>query len=190
VPDDPDMARPSRVLSGDVVVLRRWESEDAPVLLRAVTESLAHLRPWMAWAAGDYDAESVREYLTAGEAGWDAGTDFAYAITVDGEIAGSCGLMARIGPGGLEIGYWLHPRFVGRGLATEAARLLVDAAFGLPEVSFVEIVHDSANVSSGAIPRRLGFVEVARVSPPQEPITAGEDGVDVRWRLPRGEWAT
>ena len=38
------------------------------------------------------------------------GTVFSYAIlTGQYEVTGGCGLIARIGPGGLEIGYWLHP---------------------------------------------------------------------------------
>jgi hypothetical protein len=46
----------------------------------------------------------------------------------------------------------------------------------------VEIVTDVANTRSAAIPKRLGFTVVDR-RPPQEPITSGEDGLDVVWRL-------
>lgn len=179
------MARPPLTLTGDTVVLRRLRPDEVDTLLRVVIEALPHLRPWMAWAAGDYDTDTVREHVASTDASWDAETEFTYVITVDGEIAGRCGLIKRVGDSGLEIGYWLHPAFVGRGAATEAAALLVEAAFGLPGIEFVDIVHDTANVRSGAIPRRLGFTEISRVSPPQEPITSAEDGVDVRWRITR-----
>ena len=43
------------------------------------------------------------------EDSWADGTAFQYLIIADGTPAGSAGLMARIGPGGLEIGYWVHP---------------------------------------------------------------------------------
>lgn len=179
------MIRPSPVLTGDVVVLRRLRSDEVEDLVRTVEEAIPHLRPWMAWAANEFDPDAVRAHVAETDTNWEAGTEFTYVITVDGKIAGRIGLMPRVGEGGLEIGYWLHPAFVGRGAATEAAALLVEAAFGLPGIEFVDIVHDTANVRSGAIPRRLGFTEISRVSPPQEPITSAEDGVDVRWRITR-----
>jgi RimJ/RimL family protein N-acetyltransferase len=39
-------------------------------------------------------------------------------------VIGSSGLMRRIGPGGLDIGYWLHPAWTGKGLATTAVAAL------------------------------------------------------------------
>lgn len=56
----------------------------------------------------------------------------------DGAAVGSCGLHRRVGPGGLEIGYWIHPAVLRRGLATEAARLLTDAAFSVPGIDRVD----------------------------------------------------
>nr|WP_277349613.1 GNAT family N-acetyltransferase [Planosporangium thailandense] len=165
--------------------MRRWRDDDLDTVLRAVTESLDHLAPWMAWAADGYGREDAALFLEKSAADWRTGTAYNYAIVApDGAVVGACSLMSRIGPGGLEIGYWLHPRYTGRGIATRAAAALVAEAFRLGAVR-VEIVHDAANERSGAIPRRLGFVEVARRRPPQEPVTAGEVGEDVIWRLER-----
>jgi ribosomal-protein-serine acetyltransferase len=185
VSDDSGMTRPSPTLTGDIVVLRRVRPDEVEDLVRTVEEAIPHLRPWMAWAAAEFDPDAVRAHVAETDANWEMGTEFTYAITVEGKIAGRCGLMPRVGEGGLEIGYWLHPAYLGRGAATEATHLLVKAAFELPGIEFVDIVHDSANVRSGAIPRKLGFIEISRVSPPQEPLTSAEDGVDVRWRITR-----
>jgi ribosomal-protein-serine acetyltransferase len=57
-----------------------------------------------------------------------------------------------VGDGGLEIGYWVHGDWTGRGIATDAAVALTDAALGLPGIDWVEIYHDAANVASGRIP--------------------------------------
>jgi ribosomal-protein-serine acetyltransferase len=108
--------RPNELVFRAPVTLRRLRAEDSDALYRAVTESLDHLRPWLAWAQ-DYSRESAAEYLAGSIRHWDDGTEYNYAIVTDGVLVGSAGLMARIGPGGLEIGYWVHRAHTGRGLA-------------------------------------------------------------------------
>ncbi len=75
-------------------------------------------------------------------------------------------------------------REVGQGVMTRAVAALIDEAWRIG-AGHVQIVHDEANISSGAIPYRLGFTEVDRRSPPQQPVTPAEVGVDVVWRLTR-----
>lgn len=167
-------------LSSGPVVLRRWRRGDAEGLYRAVSESIEHLAPWMAWAAHGYSTADAVAYIARAEEVW--GTDYDYAILAPGPaLAGSCSMMSRIGSGGFEIGYWVHPAHLGLGYATAAAAALTSEAFRIG-ADRVEIVHDLANVASGAIPRRLGFREVDRRAP-QEERTAGEVGIDVVWRL-------
>ena len=112
-----------------------------------------------------------------------------YAIIAGGVLVGGCGLMRRIGPGGLEIGYWVHQAWTRRGLATAASAALVEAAFRLPGVDRIEIVHDELNVASAGVPRKLGFTEVARRSvdlpPPAGTDTGTDIGTDIVWRLVR-----
>jgi RimJ/RimL family protein N-acetyltransferase len=168
-------------LGSGEVTLRRWRESEAAALHQLVQESLDHLRPWMAWVSDGFAPAAATEFVTKTQEDWASGAAYNYAIFVSGALAGSASLMARIGPGGLEIGYWLHPSHVGRGAATRAASLLVDEAFRVG-ANRVEIVTDVANFRSAAIPRRLGFVEVTR-RPPQDAITPGEDGLDIIWRL-------
>jgi ribosomal-protein-serine acetyltransferase len=175
------MERPAEVLSYGQVILRRWRAADADLVWRLVSGSLEHLRPWMPWAAR-YDAESSADYTRRCEADWASGAAFNYAITTGGEAVGSCGLMARTGPGGLEIGYWVHQDHTRRGVASDAAAALSAAAFGLPGIDRVEILHDEANIASAGIPRRLGFTEIERRRSADE-SAPGETGISVVWRL-------
>ena len=173
---------PDEVITDGQVTLRRYREEDLDGLLRAVTESLDHLRPWMPWAA-NYTRQSAAEFLARSARDWADGSEYNYAIITDGTLAGGCGLMTRIGPGGLEIGYWVHRDWTRRGLATAASAALVEQAFRLPGVDRVEIIHDELNAASGGVPRKLGFTEVGR-QPLSEP-TSGGNGVGVIWRLTR-----
>jgi ribosomal-protein-serine acetyltransferase len=172
--------RPDEVIEHGPVTLRRYRADDLEALFGAVTESLDHLRPWMPWAAG-YTRESAAEYLSGSIRSWADGTEYNYAILAGGALAGGTGLMARIGPGGLEIGYWVHRAYTRRGLATAASAALVEQAFRLPGVDRLEIVHDELNVASGKIPRKLGFTEVERRR--LDPPSPGGTDIGIVWRL-------
>jgi ribosomal-protein-serine acetyltransferase len=174
--------RPDEVIERGPVTLRRHRADDADAVFRAVTESVDHLRPWMPWAAG-YTRQSAAEFLAKAAQDWEDGTGYNYAIINGDALAGGCGLMARIGPGGLEIGYWVHRAHTRRGLATEASAALVEQAFRLPGIDRVEIVHDELNAASGGVPRKLGFTEVERRALDQPSLQG--TGVGVVWRLLR-----
>src|SRR3954447_18615897 len=117
-------------LGAGEVTLRRWRETDADALYQLVQESIEHLRPWMAWVADGYSPQAAVEFLAGAEADWASGAAYAYAIFVQARLPGSAALMDRIGPGGMELGYWLHPAFTGRGAATRAVSLLTAEAFG------------------------------------------------------------
>lgn len=179
---------PERLGGPGHLVLRRWVPDDAERLARAVAESLEHLRPWMAWVAREpLSIGRRKEMLEQWERDWLHGGDVALGVFLDGRVVGSCGLHRRIGRGGLEIGYWTHPSFLRRGIATTAAGLLTDAAFGVPGISHVEIHHDKANEVSAGVPRKLGYrlVEEAR----DEREAPAEVGIECRWRLTRQGWS-
>ena len=175
------MRPPHETLVHDGITLRRWLLDDAETVHRVVDESLDHLAPWMAWAANGYTRADADAFVAQSQTDWRCGSAYHYAIVApDGAVVGSTSLMARIGPDGLEIGYWLHPRYTGLGIITRAVAGLTAEAFRIG-ADRVEIKHDIANERSGAVPRRLGFVE-AGSQPAQEPLTAGEAGVDIIWR--------
>ncbi|MGW3749045.1 GNAT family N-acetyltransferase [Streptomyces sp. NPDC005134] len=176
------MGQPADVLRFDQVELRRWRGDDIESLHRVITESRDHLLPWMPFAA-THDRKQGEGFQAHSEEQWASGQAYNYAITSGGVVVGSCGLHRRIGSGGLDIGYWLHHAWTGKGLATMAAAALVQAGRELPGIDRVEIHHDEANSASGAIARRLGFTEVERVRVPDGPEAPGETGVHVRWRL-------
>jgi ribosomal-protein-serine acetyltransferase len=151
---------PARLLTDGDVILRKWREEDAPALQRVISDSLDHLAAWMPWAVGGYSEADAADYLQLTQERWAADKAYDYAnVSADGEILGGCGLMRRIDPGGLEIGYWIAKRHTGRGLVTRAAALLTGEAFRLG-ARHVEIHHDQANHRSGAIPARLGFTRI------------------------------
>jgi ribosomal-protein-serine acetyltransferase len=179
---------PERVAGDDGLLLRRLEVGDAETLDTAVRESLDHLRPWMAWIAEEpLTIARRRKLLAQWERDWRAGDDVILGVFMDDELVGSSGLHHRIGPDGLEIGYWVHPGFTRRGIATRVSALLTRAAFETTPIGRVEIHTDRANVASSGVPHKLGFALLEEVS--REPQAPGEAGVEQRWRLTRAEAA-
>jgi ribosomal-protein-serine acetyltransferase len=154
------------------VVVREIGEADAEAVTRATHASLHHLRPWMPWALEEprdaaWRVTFIRESRARG--------DRLFAAFAGDDVVGCCGLHARIGEGGREIGYWVHADHLRQGIATAMARHLVAVAFADPAVGFVEIHHDADNVASGGVPAKLGFTRVAE---------ADEQG-HVVWRLSR-----
>lgn len=162
------------IVVSDRLRLRWPHLDDAELLASVVADSLFHLSPWMPWAtpqAADVDEQRKRraELLAQSE----AGTDYMYLLlSPEGAVLGACGMHRRVGPGAVEVGYWLDPAHVGRGYMTEAVRAVVQAALGLSDVDRVEIHCDEANLRSQAVARRLGFrldrIEVDAVQAPAE----------------------
>ena len=178
--DDVGM-RPSELIDRGPVTLRRWRVGDADELYRVIADTVEHLRPWMPWAQ-HHDLERTRVFLIEAELEWSAGQGYGYAVCADGRIVGSTALMAKVGPGGLELGYWLHRSYTGRGYMSIAAGALVDEAAGLPGIDYVEVHHDAANTASGAGASRLGFTEVERRPRPRSSLAPADSGVEVVWR--------
>ena len=178
---------PGRIEGPNGLLLRRWTVDDAEALALAVAESIEHLRPWMAWIDQEpTPIELRRAMIEAWERDLAEGGDAVFGVFVGDRIAGGCGLHRRIAPDGLELGYWIHPSFLRRGLATAVAFSLTDAALGLPGISHVEIHHDKANLASAGVPRKLGFQLLGEE--PDEPEAPADLGIECRWRMDRDRW--
>lgn len=183
-PAQMSLTPPERV-SVESITIRRWVDADAARLHGLILANLDHLRPWVAWIAGEPLSLSERAAKIADwTRRWDDGVDFPYAITDgSGHLLGGCGLHPRIGAAGLEIGYWVRGDRGGEGIATRAVTALTEAAFSIEGVDHVEIHHDAANVASRRVAEKNGFELVGES--PDEAIAPSEVGIDVTWRRRR-----
>ncbi|MDA8072575.1 MAG: GNAT family protein [Actinomycetota bacterium] len=178
---------PPRTAAG-WLLLRRPEPGDSSALYDAVVASVDHLRPWMSWAEG-YTPQMAEAFVdrNAAKPGDPPVAEVSYLVwDRDDHLLGVCGLHARIGPGALEIGYWVDVRRTGRGVATLAAAALTELAFSISGVRAVEIHHDEANRASRAVPARLGYELVATVD--DAPGAPAEVGAELQWRMTRSAW--
>jgi len=142
------------------LVLRPWLAEDLEALHDALTESVEHLKPWIPWAtpkAPTHEQTEARLGIWLDE--FINGDTFLYAAfdRSDSTLVGGIGFFPRIGPGALEIGYWMRLSRAGAGFATEATRAMTSAGLRVRGVERLEIHLDPANVSSRRVPEKLGY---------------------------------
>src|SRR5215472_18939175 len=167
---------PAEVLEVPHGLLSRTTESDADQLAHAVGASLDHLRRWLTWATEEAaDVQAQRRLCRQAEARWEDASGYRYVLRrgPSEQVIGGFNLWP-IGPGAVELGYWVHVDFTGRGYATACARALTQAALALSGVARVEIHTDEANAISAAIPRRLGY-RLDRVDerPPELPAHSG-----------------
>jgi RimJ/RimL family protein N-acetyltransferase len=137
------------------LVLRRWELEDAPAFADLLESNREHYAAFIPFYLEGEPLERLRGYRDA----FEAGESFSYGAFETGRLVGGGGLFPRIGPGALEIGYHVRSGETRRGLATEIAAALVDAAFEHCGAERAELHIEPANVASLGVARRLGFAE-------------------------------
>jgi RimJ/RimL family protein N-acetyltransferase len=180
-------APPERIELAGGLVLERAGSAHVAGAVTAVNESLEHLRPWMDWARDPATEGSIGEVYGEAARAWDARTGFVYVVVdaATGAVVGGSGLHGRLGPDGLEIGYWVHVDRTGRGIATEVARALTSAAFALPGIERVRIQCAAGNVRSARVPAKLGFRHVRTHEPDDGPCAGRPTQV---WEVERAGW--
>ena len=154
------LSGPTYRIHSERLVIRCWKPSDAPLLKKAVDESCEYLKPWMPWAHGEpEDIQTYIERLRLFRGKFDLGQDYIYGIfdREEKKVLGGTGLHTRVGDDAREIGYWIHQDHIGHGLATETVSSLVKAAIEGEGIDRIEIHCDPKNVSSAAIPKKLGF---------------------------------
>jgi len=108
----------------------------------------------------------------------EAGEEFVFAVLLDGEAVGTCGLIG-VHRHAAELGYWIGKPFWGRGAATVAARLVVRFGFETLGLETIGAHCLSRNAASASVLvkagfRRLGESVLPRSKWPTEPVSIFE----------------
>lgn len=140
--------------------LRCFAPADHVAVQRAVDESLAHLRPWMTWAAHEpLGVEQRIELLRTYRGHFDLGGDYGFGIFEKDEsrVLGSATLKMTADASEREVGFWVHVAHVGKGLATEVVSALLRVAYEIEQLDSVELRCDPRNEKSARVAQKLGF---------------------------------
>jgi len=141
------------------LILRPPDIDDADAIYQAVKVSRAELEPWMDWCTPDYSKDVTIDWIERQPREWGEGTNFQFAIfdTQNGGFLGSCGinhinriyLLANLG-------YWVRTDQTGKGIATEATKLVAQFGFSKLELRRIEIVTGVENWASRKVAENVG----------------------------------
>ena len=142
---------------GRRLILRVPEHSDALVIADALRDRRV-TRPIHLPAA--YSIRDAREFIRRNTRGQDDGSKCNLFITLrgNGELIGGCGLdQIRLDVRNAHVGYWLARPYWGKGYASEAASLLISAAFRELGLHRIHTGVFPDNPRSMRVLRRLGF---------------------------------
>lgn len=130
------------------IELREWREADAPVVLAT-------------FQAPDMRTQAPLPIVTTQDAiGWirawnDVG--HAFAITLDGGVAGNVAVTGIDGHDNGWVSYWTTPEARGKGVAAEGTRLLAEWAFAERGLYRLELGHRTNNPASCRVAQKAGF---------------------------------
>ena len=176
--DDPRVPQPwldPIEMPGRGVKLRAFQKSDVDRIVEACSDSRTSY--WLISMPRPYRPENALAYLnaTAELAARAAGLTWCIADPADDHCLGSISLD---GLGGYatrgEIGYWAHPDARGRGIVTEAVRLVTEYAKDSGLATSLLIRCASSNMASRRVAERAGYREIG-IQPASEPV--GDGGI-------------
>ncbi len=145
-------------LGADGAQLRPLEPWQAEEFLAHMDRGREFVGQHIGLADAVTDLASSRSFLQGYADRAAADTGRIYGTWVDGTLVG--GVLFRtmdVEHGTAEAGCWLEPSAAGRGLATRAARVIIDWAVEQRGIHRVEWLVSAENAASVAVARRLGM---------------------------------
>jgi RimJ/RimL family protein N-acetyltransferase len=155
-------------LRADRCVLRRFEPSDVDAVVEGCADPVTQY--WLGNLPTPYTKTDALGYIQSREEEHASGRGIYWAVADPdtNRCIGSFGLMdIDRSTGSGEIGYWVHPRARGQGVATQATRLIVrhaaiaveDGGLGLRRLTLRAA---AANVASQRVAERAGFARTGR----------------------------
>ena len=169
------------VLKTERLTLRAPRRADARIIAKLANDRrIAENTLRIPHPYGIGDAEQFIATVNTGDG------ETCFVVILDGAPIGACGIVLR--EDGAEIGYWLGVAYWGHGFATEAARAVIDHAFGDLGHDMLQSGARVSNPASRRVLEKCGFqwtgVRLCR-------IRAINSAAPVdRFRLDRGLWSS
>lgn len=144
------------------ILLRPWSEEDADALFKYASDPEVGPRAgWPPHKSVEESREIIRT-LFSSEGMWAVEwKETAEAIGCVGYLSSAHSNLA-IADDQCEVGYWIARPYWGRGICTEALRLVIDYCFNVKRFSVLWGDYFPENPASGKVMKHCGFVDTGR----------------------------
>ena len=147
-------------IKSDNLILRRYETDFIPLLFEAASESKGgEFSYWMPWCHENYTIAESEDFIKKTVRNWQDKTQFGYAIfdAKTNEFLGGTGLnQPNEDHKFYNLGYWVRVSRQNQGIASEATRILAEAAFEDLSVNRIEILIAFGNMASQKAAEKSG----------------------------------
>ena len=131
---------------------------DAADYQRAFNASAGHLEKYLEWGASatQFNLNRCKDILMKIAA--EKYPDRTFAICSWGKLVGEINFGEGSRQDGLQMTYWVSKNNSGQGLCTKAVKKLMDKAFLMQNINFLEIHADKNNLASKKVAKKAGFI--------------------------------
>lgn len=138
--------------------LRLRQEKDVDEMFALTDKNREHLRPWLPWVDVTLTSGDTRKFIEKCKEKFEKKTGADFGIFYDDSLIGSMGFHT-IDPTNswAEIGYWIDKDHEGKGIMTECVKAIIKYGFEDLNLHRIQIVCDSLNFKSRALPEKLGF---------------------------------
>jgi ribosomal-protein-serine acetyltransferase len=154
----PSHAPAKEIKAGEDLHLRLLRQDSSPVIYNAINLNRQQLRKWLPFVDSTRKLEDTAGFVRSIIRPSGPRHDIVYEIWHDKDFAGLIAFKETdYFNNKTEIGYWLDPRFQGKGIMTRSCKALIDYAFSKMGINRVQVKVGIGNARSSMIPERLGF---------------------------------
>ena len=155
------MARPypsPEIIVSDNLILKLLRQESAGIIFETTDLNRGYLRTWLPFVDNTRKLEDTETFIKAILRASCPKRDIVYEIWYDELFAGLIAIKEIDGWNNrAEFGYWLIPRFEGKGIMTSCCIAILNFAFSKLRLNRIQIKAGIGNARSSRIPERLGF---------------------------------
>lgn len=140
------------------IELRTLKTSDAQGFFDITKKNNKHLRQWLGWLDDDKTLADTEKYIEGSNKRFEDKEGLDLAIFQDNEQIGGIGLFPwDTSNKKISIAYWLVEEHQGKGIMTDAMKVILDYVFNEMKLNRIEITVAIENTRSSALPKKLGF---------------------------------
>jgi ribosomal-protein-serine acetyltransferase len=138
--------------------MKLLEERHSDEVFKLVDENRKVLREWLPWVDGTKSSADTTGFIKVCLLAFSQNKMVQTGVWKDGQLAGVASLQSiQMASRKCSVGYWLGEKFTGKGIMTDATRILISYGFDELKLNRIAIKCATKNLKSRGIPERLGL---------------------------------